>query len=671
MRSRSVKQPDVSAHQRPAPAGVRPRPDANGCPAAGVGPGARLAAFRRLPGALAAASSVPGAPVLWLALLALVLTCLLVNPWRETPLEDDWAYALTVRHVLETGTYQANDWMSANMPFQAYWGALFTWPFGLSHAALRVSTLVLVFFGLIAFYSLAREHGLPTNRAGLLTLALWCSPLVVRFSFNFMTDVPYLMWLMIALALYTRALRRRSYPWMLAGALAACAAVLTRQFGVALVCGLAVLWLLDRARWRKVPLYLSGIALPLAAGAWQFAQGLSAPTWAMAKTGRSQLLYMQSWPLLADMPWRVTLVLQYLALFCLPLVVLALADLAVAWRRRGALPRPAWPALLGLGLAGVMAWWRWIGGQPNVEAGPLVWVVAVGLGLSAVLALLPRRRGEPAGKGLDPLPAGLALLTVGSILYGMDVGSANLTRFMGATDVPTSWAMPYLPWNFEDLQALTNGVPLVVTVLTSAGAVLFACWIVARYRKGTATLPTPPSRRLLDLVTLFLLLQTLVFCHLGDEYLLAFLPFGLIVLGHGLGDRLDRRLGWAVAACAACLLVSALWTRGILAEAEAYWQGAETARQTTGLPPEEIYGYWTWNCFHGAFQTYLAETNAAPQDTFEDFFRRWRGAQRARAAVVVEPLEGNVGPGQELLAEFHYPDALFRVKKMGVIKVRQ
>ena len=46
------------------------------------------------------------------------------------PLEDDWAYALSVRHLLDTGKYQLHDWAALYMVFQVYWGALFEAHFG-------------------------------------------------------------------------------------------------------------------------------------------------------------------------------------------------------------------------------------------------------------------------------------------------------------------------------------------------------------------------------------------------------------------------------------------------------------------------------------------------------------------------------------------------------------
>ena len=67
----------------------------------------------------------------------------IVNPFREMPYDDDWAFSETVKHFLDTGQYCLNEWLAPNMPFQTMWGALFCLPFGYSFSALRISTIVL------------------------------------------------------------------------------------------------------------------------------------------------------------------------------------------------------------------------------------------------------------------------------------------------------------------------------------------------------------------------------------------------------------------------------------------------------------------------------------------------------------------------------------------------
>ena len=70
-------------------------------------------------------------------------------------------------------------------------------------------------------------------------MTLLASPLAFRFAFNFMTDIPYMTWSVVAIFAYTRGWRTASLSWAVLGSLAAAAAILPRQFGVPLVLVLA------------------------------------------------------------------------------------------------------------------------------------------------------------------------------------------------------------------------------------------------------------------------------------------------------------------------------------------------------------------------------------------------------------------------------------------------
>ena len=48
----------------------------------------------------------------------------IVNPFRELLTHDDgWAYARSVKHLLDTGEYRLDSWAAANMPVQIYLAA--------------------------------------------------------------------------------------------------------------------------------------------------------------------------------------------------------------------------------------------------------------------------------------------------------------------------------------------------------------------------------------------------------------------------------------------------------------------------------------------------------------------------------------------------------------------
>jgi hypothetical protein len=287
-----------------------------------------------------------------LAIAALVLlTIYLLDPLREMPLEDDWAYARTVDHLVQTGRYQLHPWLSANMPFQALWGAVFTLLLGAGFASLRISTLVLSMGGLYAFYHLLRIGELTEAEAAVAVLLLWSSPLYLRFSFNFMTDVPFAALMLIGLWLYSTAWSRMSYRAMAIAALAGVATVLTRQFGVVLIPALlAIAWM--RRFDARTPALVSVAIVPLLLGTiYQLAIGTSAPTWAQQVNLQAQQALMSNWRLQSyELLWRPGVILQYLCFFTLPLAI------AVSFRwiynsRGSGLTSLAVAATLGLGIA--------------------------------------------------------------------------------------------------------------------------------------------------------------------------------------------------------------------------------------------------------------------------------------------------------------------------------
>lgn len=122
----------------------------------------------------------------------------------EVPLIDDWTYAWSVEHFLQTGELRMLEW-SAHYPLaQILWGALFSRLLGFSFAVLRLSTLLLAWAGLLAFYGTLRELGIRPLLAGLGTLLLWCNPVFFVLSHSFMTDVPFVSLMNAALLGYVR-----------------------------------------------------------------------------------------------------------------------------------------------------------------------------------------------------------------------------------------------------------------------------------------------------------------------------------------------------------------------------------------------------------------------------------------------------------------------------------
>jgi len=212
----------------------------------------------------------------WPALLAIAgvsATCwLLVGARANVPVIDDWVYAWSVQHLVDTGRLQVLD-ISAVYPIaQVLWGALFARIAGFSFGALRLSTVVVAALGCWAVYLTLRECGCQRSTSLLGAFALALDPVYFALSFSFMTEVPFVSLSAMALYWYTRAIRRDERAAVWAGCVCAAAAFLVRPIGIVLP--LSMLPALVRNRQSRVPLRYSAtllIATTVVLGAVQVA----------------------------------------------------------------------------------------------------------------------------------------------------------------------------------------------------------------------------------------------------------------------------------------------------------------------------------------------------------------------------------------------------------------
>jgi hypothetical protein len=275
--------------------------------------------------------------------------------------------------------------------------------------------------------------------------------------------------------------------------------------------------------------------------------------------------------------------------------------------------------------------------------------------LLASLAFALEIRQQPSIKLRVLLPAVCAFFIVGGVVYG------HLANHL-------PWFLPYIPWE-GTLANMNRWQRAGLTLVTLVGATLYAYILVLRYSTAHGWGRVSPSERLLDLCTLFLLAEHLFFRFMGDRYLMGFLPFVLIVVGQYLGNWLDR---WSMAmaiVCLAMLVTSAVWTRGLMAAAEAKWMAAESIR-AGGVEPRHIFGSPEWNLYHGAFDDYMVEIgDSTLGHSTQDFWRRWYPQRRKQAQfLIVNSARPPVNEKWESVREVPYTDSLFRQKHIHVVK---
>jgi len=156
----------------------------------------------------------------------------LVPPAGNFPLNDDWSYALAVRHLLERGELSFLPWTSVSLLLQLLWGALACKLTGFSFETLRATTLVASWLGAIGCYRLLWLWIGESWITLLCTLLVAANPLYFSLSYTFMTDVPFLAALCWAAFFYARGLKEERSRDLFTASLFASASALIRPYGV-------------------------------------------------------------------------------------------------------------------------------------------------------------------------------------------------------------------------------------------------------------------------------------------------------------------------------------------------------------------------------------------------------------------------------------------------------
>jgi hypothetical protein len=165
-----------------------------------------------------------------LCAVAFVVVFVLLSPWVNTPFDDDFSYAFTVKKFIETGHVIYNGWSAPLLITQVYWGAVWVKLFGFSFNILRLSTLPFAAGSLSLCYLLGRRIGLEVWEALFATALLGLSPLYLPLAMSFMTDVPALFFILASLNAFAQVdLRSPGVGWLIAGTIIAIVGGMDRQ----------------------------------------------------------------------------------------------------------------------------------------------------------------------------------------------------------------------------------------------------------------------------------------------------------------------------------------------------------------------------------------------------------------------------------------------------------
>jgi hypothetical protein len=204
--------------------------------------------------------------------LAIVL---LVPPIRNFPMDDDWAYAASVKDLL-AGNFHISSWAQAIALGHIGLAALLSYFLGFSFTTLTISNLVVSLLGLIFFYLLLRQLAINPAYALFGVAVLGFNPMYAYLSYTFMTDVSFLAASVAALLCFMVAFKapvvRESWLWW--GSVAIALAYLDRQFGALIPLAVLIyMWVVREWTWRRA---LAVMFIPVVSGAsyaiWELLQ---------------------------------------------------------------------------------------------------------------------------------------------------------------------------------------------------------------------------------------------------------------------------------------------------------------------------------------------------------------------------------------------------------------
>jgi hypothetical protein len=207
------------------------------------------------------------------------------------------------------------------------------------------------------------------------------------------------------------------------------------------------------------------------------------------------------------------------------------------------------------------------------------------------------------GRPLRPILLALAAALFG---YGSLVAGAG-----------RRW-MPSLPWLFGGV-VVDERVRAVLHVGAAVSGVsilwlALRLYVPARGRPGAG-----PADVLLGLVAAATLAANELYVQLGDRYVIVYVPFALWVVGRTAGPW-GRWTRAAVLAGAACSFAwGACWTNARMDDATARFALGDLAL-ARGADPRDVAVGWTWQSFHGAYDTWVLAVRGYPDVDLRDFF---------------------------------------------------
>lgn len=204
-----------------------------------------------------------------------IVALLVIGVGGDFPLNDDWAYAEGVRHLLQGEGLIMPNVCAAGIAHVAL-GFIAAKLLGYSYVSLRICSFLVTVVGAVAFYIAAASLRIPRHQAAFLTLLYAANPILLNVAFGFMSDSTALALNMIFLACLIRGLEKKSLKMVALSFFVLALAVSVRQSALIFLV-LSPFCLSNRfgASKGKRVVFVTALALPMLS-AWGCDQWLQA-----------------------------------------------------------------------------------------------------------------------------------------------------------------------------------------------------------------------------------------------------------------------------------------------------------------------------------------------------------------------------------------------------------
>lgn len=261
--------------------------------------------------------------------LVVLISLIITSPFGEYAVNDDWAYAKSVKLLHEQGVFSIGFWPAMSLLSHVLWGTLFVKVFGFSFIVLRVSGIILSYI-LLCFtehfiFKLTSSRWLSLAAA----LCLYFNPLFFHLSNTFMTDISFLFASCCAIYCYYYYITKKRPFYLLGIAFFCIMAMFTRQLAIilpiAFMASELLLLFTAKERWKRSLFFVGLLAICLVSLYWFEYQFVQQDPEATAYVGlffsRSPKLNPSFSQWFESLKSKVSLCLLYTGLLLFPLLI--------------------------------------------------------------------------------------------------------------------------------------------------------------------------------------------------------------------------------------------------------------------------------------------------------------------------------------------------------------